>query len=60
MKSAWGLNGRMNRTFKHVWILRNMLADYSPMETMKFLRDKTRNSETNEEFLGSMSKVGQG
>ncbi|MCB2199211.1 transcription termination factor Rho [bacterium] len=43
-----------------VWIMRNMLADYSPMETMKFLRDKFRNSENNEDFLGSMSKVGQG
>ncbi len=41
-----------------VWILRNMLSDYSPMETMKFLLDKIRNTENNEEFLGSMSKAG--
>jgi len=40
-----------------VWILRNMLSDYSPMDTMKFLRDKVRNSSTNDEFLGSMSKA---
>lgn len=40
-----------------VWILRNMLSDYGPNETMKFLRDKVRNSTTNEEFLGSMSKA---
>ncbi len=39
-----------------VWILRNMLADYSPAETMKFVRDKVRNTDNNEEFLGSMSK----
>ncbi len=41
-----------------VWILRNMLSDYSSMETMKFILDKIRKSETNEEFLGSMSKAG--
>jgi transcription termination factor Rho len=40
-----------------VWILRNMLADYSPSETMKFVRDKVKNSDNNEEFLGSMSKA---
>ncbi|MDP8286724.1 MAG: hypothetical protein RAP03_08600, partial [Candidatus Electryonea clarkiae] len=39
-----------------VWILRNMLSDYSPMETMKFVLDKMRNTDTNEEFLMSMSK----
>ncbi|GBE30381.1 MAG TPA: transcription termination factor Rho [Bacteroidetes bacterium] len=39
-----------------VWILRNMLSDYSPMDTMKFLREKVRKTKTNEEFLGSMSK----
>ena len=42
----------MNR----VWILRNMLSDYSPMETMRFILDKMRDSESNEEFLMSMSK----
>lgn len=40
-----------------VWILRNMLSDYSPMDTMKFIREKVKNSDTNEEFLGSMSKA---
>jgi transcription termination factor Rho len=40
-----------------VWILRNMLSDYSPMETMKFLREKVRKSDTNDDFLGSMSKA---
>ncbi|MBS1261568.1 MAG: Transcription termination factor Rho [Calditrichaeota bacterium] len=40
-----------------VWILRNMLSDYSATDTMKFLREKVRNSDTNEEFLGSMSKA---
>ncbi|MBZ0264706.1 transcription termination factor Rho [bacterium] len=44
----------MNRVF----ILRNMLSDYSPMETMKFIKEKMRNSDTNEEFLMSMSKAG--
>ncbi len=41
-----------------VWILRNMLSDSNPMETMKFLRDRIRNTETNDEFLSSMSKAG--
>lgn len=39
-----------------VWIMRNMLSDYSPMEAMKFIRDRIKNTETNEEFLASMSK----
>ncbi len=43
-----------------VWILRNMLSDYSPMETMKFIIDKMRNSKSNEEFLMSMSKATEG
>jgi len=41
-----------------VWILRNMLSDYSPMDTMKFVRDKIKETEINEEFLMSMSKAG--
>lgn len=39
-----------------VWILRNMLADYSPMETIKFIRDKMRKTDSNDEFMMSMSK----
>ena len=39
-----------------VWILRNMLNDYSPADTMKFVRDKIKDTEINEEFLMSMSK----
>ncbi|MFH0883361.1 MAG: transcription termination factor Rho [bacterium] len=39
-----------------VWIMRNMLNDYSPMDTMKFVRDKIKDTEINEEFLMSMSK----
>ncbi len=39
-----------------VRILRNMLSDYSPMETMKFIMEKIKKTETNEEFMMSMSK----
>ncbi len=39
-----------------VYILRNMLSDYNPMETMKFILDKIKKTESNEEFLMSMSK----
>lgn len=42
-----------------VFILRNMLSDYSPIDTMKFILDKMRKTDSNEEFLMSMSMRGQ-
>lgn len=38
-----------------IWILRNYLADMTPMEAMEFLRDKMVKTRTNEEFLISMN-----
>lgn len=42
-------------TMQRVWILRNHLADMTPIEAMEFLRDKMRYTQTNEEFLISMN-----
>lgn len=38
-----------------VWILRNHLADMTPLEAMTFIRDKMSLTKTNEEFLVSMN-----
>ena len=38
-----------------IWILRKHLADMTPLEAMEFLRDRIKNTETNEEFLISMN-----
>lgn len=40
---------------QRVWILRNHLADMTPVEAMEFMRDRIRNTKTNEEFLISMN-----
>ncbi len=40
---------------QRIWILRNHLADMTPLEAMEFLRDKMRFTDTNEEFLISMN-----
>lgn len=42
-------------TMQRVWILRNHLADMTPIEAMEFLKDKMRFTRTNEEFLISMN-----
>ncbi len=39
-----------------IWILRKVLQPLNPIESMEFLLDKIRNTETNKEFLQSMSK----
>jgi len=41
----------MNR----VWILRNYLADMTPVEAMEFLNDRMSKTKSNEEFLISMN-----
>jgi transcription termination factor Rho len=38
-----------------VWILRKVLNPLSPVETMELLIDKLSKSQTNAQFLGSMS-----
>ena len=40
---------------QRIWILRNHLADMNPQEAMEFLRDRMKNSQSNEEFLISMN-----
>ncbi|OFX79141.1 MAG: hypothetical protein A2X12_03790 [Bacteroidetes bacterium GWE2_29_8] len=42
-------------TLQRTWILRNMLADRTPVEAMEFLIDKIKFSKTNEDFLNSMN-----
>jgi transcription termination factor Rho len=40
---------------QRVWILRNHLADMTPIEVMEFLKDKMKFTTDNEEFLASMN-----
>ncbi len=40
---------------QRVWILRNHLADMTPIEAMEFLKDRMKFTQTNEEFLSSMN-----
>jgi transcription termination factor Rho len=38
-----------------IWILRNHLSDMTPLEAMEFVRDRIKDSRSNEEFLISMN-----
>jgi transcription termination factor Rho len=38
-----------------MWILRKYLADMNPIEAMQFIDDKIKYTQSNEEFLMSMS-----
>ena len=38
-----------------IWILRKHLADMNPLEAMEFLKDRLKNTQTNEEFIISMN-----
>jgi transcription termination factor Rho len=40
---------------QRIWILRNHLADMTPVEAMEFLRDRMAGTRSNEEFLVSMN-----
>jgi len=40
---------------QRIWVLRNHLADMTPLEAMEFLKDKIKFTESNEEFLLSMN-----
>ncbi len=42
-------------TLQRVWILRKHLSDMNPVEAMEFMRDRIKNTQTNEEFLISMN-----
>ncbi len=42
-------------TLQRLWILRKHLADMNPLEAMEFMRDRMKNTQTNEEFLISMN-----
>ncbi|MGH1365323.1 MAG: transcription termination factor Rho [Calditrichia bacterium] len=43
------------KELSRVWILRKLLNEMNPIEAMEFLVNKMRQTETNEEFLDSMS-----
>lgn len=38
-----------------IWVLRHHLADMNPLEAMEFLKDRIKNTQSNEEFLISMN-----
>ena len=42
-------------TLSKIWILRNYLTDMNSVEAMEFLRDRMRQTKSNEEFLVSMN-----
>jgi len=44
-----------NEITKKIWILRNHLADMTPVESIEFMRDRMMRTETNEEFLVTMN-----
>jgi transcription termination factor Rho len=39
-----------------VWILRKLLAQLNPVETMEFIMDKITDTKNNQEFLDSMNQ----
>ncbi|MBW6492511.1 MAG: transcription termination factor Rho [Lentimicrobium sp.] len=42
-------------TLQRIWVLRNHLADMNPLESMEFLKDRMKYTNSNEEFLVSMN-----
>ncbi|MBU1012371.1 MAG: transcription termination factor Rho [Bacteroidetes bacterium] len=42
-------------TLQRIWVLRNHLADMTPLEAMEFLKDRIKFTQSNEEFLISMN-----
>ena len=42
-------------TLNRVWILRRLLQEMNPVDAMEFIIGKIRKTETNQEFLESMS-----
>jgi len=44
-----------DRTVQRMWLLRRYLADMNPIEAMKFVKDRIKETRTNDEFLLSMN-----
>jgi len=44
-----------DKTLQRMWILRKYLADMNPVEAMDFVKDRIKETRTNEEFLMSMN-----
>ena len=40
---------------QRMWIMRKYLADMNPIEAMEFMKDRMKNTKTNDEFLQSMN-----
>ncbi len=40
---------------QRIWVLRNHLADMTPLESMEFIKNHMKNTKSNEEFLVSMN-----
>ncbi len=40
---------------QRMWIMRKYLADMNPIEAIEFMKDRMKNTKTNEEFLQSMN-----
>lgn len=38
-----------------MWLLRNHLSDMTPLEAMEFVKDRIKDTRSNEEFLVSMN-----
>ncbi|MFI5164115.1 MAG: transcription termination factor Rho [Bacteroidia bacterium] len=42
-------------TLQRLWILRKHLSDMTPLEAMEFIKERMKNTQSNEEFLVSMN-----
>ena len=43
-------------TVNRMWVLRKVLSPLSPVDSMEFLLDKVKATDTNDEFLASMNQ----
>jgi transcription termination factor Rho len=44
-----------SEVLNRIWILRNYLSDMTPVEAMEFFKDRLAKTQSNEEFLLTMS-----
>ncbi len=44
------------RTLQRMWLLRRFLGDMNPVEAMEFIKERIKDTRTNEEFLMSMQE----
>ena len=42
-------------SLQRLWVLRKHLSDMTPLESMEFMKDRLKNTHSNEEFLISMN-----